>query len=183
MRSGHARLESAAVNGFPHHSSLFPVSGGAELGGGFVLSWDMMAKDRMSKYWLGWLVGCRRGIAGVCCHLRRRTGTLAALRIAFIMAAAHFGHVWPHQAGSIAGPIWWLSIITQSARLSRQFYLDSLVHGGDALRQLIRLVGGRLPWHRLSIPAGTGAGQIIESLVNADCREARLRARQWVSGI
>src|SRR5205823_11200675 len=41
------------------HPDLFPIFQAAERLGAavFVHPWDMLAKDRMTKYWLGWLVG------------------------------------------------------------------------------------------------------------------------------
>jgi aminocarboxymuconate-semialdehyde decarboxylase len=136
------------VNGLNlDHPSLFPVFEAAERLGAavFVHPWDMMARERMGKYWLGWLVGMPAETALAICSvifggvLER----LPRLRIAF----AHGGGSFPGTIGRIEhgfrcrpdlcavenphGPRAYLG----------KFYLDSLVHDADALRHLIRLVG------------------------------------------
>jgi aminocarboxymuconate-semialdehyde decarboxylase len=136
------------VNGMNlDHPALFPVFVAAERLGAavFVHPWDMMAKERMDKYCLGWLVGmpaetslaiCSMLFGGVLERLPR-------LRVAF----AHGGGAFPGTFGRIehgfhARPD---LCAVESGKNPRsylgQFYLDSLVHDADALRYLIRLVG------------------------------------------
>lgn len=111
----------------------------------FVHPWDMLLKERMTKYWLPWLVGmptettlaiCSVIFGGVLERLPR-------LRIGF----AHGGGSFPGTFGRIehgfhARPDLCAVDNTRPPReyLGR-FYLDSLVHEPDALRFLLRLVG------------------------------------------
>jgi aminocarboxymuconate-semialdehyde decarboxylase len=111
----------------------------------FVHPWDMFGKDRMSKYWLPWLVGmpaetclaiCSMMFAGVFDRFPK-------LRVCFA-----------HGGGSFAGTIGRIDhgyrsrpdlCAVDTARSPRDFlghfYLDSLVHEADSLRMLIKLVG------------------------------------------
>lgn len=111
----------------------------------FVHPWDMLGKERMTKYWLPWLVGMPTETALAICSvifggvLER----LPRLRIGF----AHGGGSFPGTFGRIehgfhARPDLCAVDNTRPPReyLGR-FYLDSLVHEPDALRFLLRLVG------------------------------------------
>lgn len=155
------------------HPDLFPIFAAAERLGAavFVHPWDMMAKDRMSKYWLGWLVGmpaetclaiCSVIFGGVLHRLPR-------LRIAF----AHGGGSFPGTIGRIehgfqSRPDLCATDVGIGPRehLGR-FYLDSLVHDEHALRTLVRQVGPE----RIALgsdypfPLGESSpGRLIESL-------------------
>ena len=166
------------------HPDLFPVLAAAERLGAavFVHPWDMLAKERMEKYWLRWLVGmpaetclaiCSVIFGGVLERLPR-------LRIAF----AHGGGSFPGTIGRIdhgfhARPDLCAVDNTVSPRdhLGR-FYLDSLVHDADALRTLLRLVGPE----RIALgsdypfPLGeTEPGRLIESLAGVVGRRSRER--------
>lgn len=136
------------VNGWNlDHASIFPVLEAAEQLGAavFVHPWDMMAKERMGKYWLSWLVGMPAETALAICSvifggvLER----LPRLRICF----AHGGGAFPGTIGRIehgfaTRPDLCAVANSRSPRsYLGQFYLDSLVHDADALRLLIKLVG------------------------------------------
>jgi aminocarboxymuconate-semialdehyde decarboxylase len=136
------------VNGLNlDHPSLFPVFQAAEQmeAAVFVHPWDMMAKERMAKYWLGWLVGMPAESALAICSvlfggvLER----LPRLRIAF----AHGGGSFPGTIGRIEHGFQCRPDLcaVDNPRSPRaylgKFYLDSLVHDADALRHLVRLVG------------------------------------------
>jgi aminocarboxymuconate-semialdehyde decarboxylase len=167
------------------HPDLFPLFAAAERLGAavFVHPWDMMAKERMEKYWLRWLVGmpaetclaiCSVIFGGVLQRLPR-------LRIAF----AHGGGSFPGTIGRIdhgfhARPDLCAvdTKVKPRSHLGR-FYLDSLVHDADALRTLIRLVGPE----RIALgtdypfPLGeTEPGRLIESMtdLSAETRERML---------
>lgn len=126
---------------------LFPIFEAAESLGVavFVHPWDMIGRERTSKYWLGWLVGMPAETALAICSvifggvLER----LPKLRIGF----AHGGGALPSIIGRVehgfivrpdlcatANPV------NPRAYLGR-FYVDSLVHDADALRYLIKLIG------------------------------------------
>ncbi|HRQ76892.1 MAG TPA: amidohydrolase family protein [Phycisphaerales bacterium] len=126
---------------------LFPVFEAAqELGAAvFVHPWDMLAKERMTKYWMSWLVGmpaettlaiCSMIFGGVFERLPR-------LRVAF----AHGGGSFPGTIGriehgfSVRPDLCAVDNAVNPREYLGRFYLDSLVHNADALRSLIRLVG------------------------------------------
>jgi aminocarboxymuconate-semialdehyde decarboxylase len=127
--------------------SLFPVFEAAEKLGAavFVHPWDMMAQERMSKYWLGWLVGMPAETALAICSLLFGgvLERLPKLRVAF----AHGGGSFPGTFGRIEHGF---RVRPELCAVDNpknprgylgKLYLDSLVHDADALRSLIRLVG------------------------------------------
>jgi aminocarboxymuconate-semialdehyde decarboxylase len=111
----------------------------------FVHPWDMMGKDRMSKYWLPWLVAMPAETSLAICSvifggvLER----LPALRIAF----AHGGGSFPGTIGrvehgfNVRPDLCAVDNNTSPRDYLGRFYLDSLVHDADVLRYLIKLVG------------------------------------------
>jgi aminocarboxymuconate-semialdehyde decarboxylase len=136
------------VNGLNlDHASLFPVFQAAESLGAavFVHPWEMLGKDRLSKYWLAWLVGMPAETAAALCSvlfggvLER----LPRLRICF----AHGGGAFPAIIGRVEHGF--LSrpdlCAVDNHRNPREylgkFFVDSLVHDADALRRLLALVG------------------------------------------
>src|SRR5262245_59780046 len=129
------------------HPDLFPVLAAAERLGAavFVHPWDMLARDRMSKYWLSWLVGMPAETCLAICSvifggvLER----LPKLRIAF----AHGGGSFPGTVGRIergfhARPDLCAVDTRHNPRhYLNRIYVDSLVHDAEALRSLLRLLG------------------------------------------
>jgi aminocarboxymuconate-semialdehyde decarboxylase len=126
---------------------LFPVfEAAAELGAAvFVHPWDMMAKERMPKYWLPWLVGMPAESSLAICSMifGGVFERLPSLRVAF----AHGGGSFPATLGRIEhgfavrpdlcavdNPV------PPRAYLGR-FWLDALVHDPVMLRHLTDLVG------------------------------------------
>jgi aminocarboxymuconate-semialdehyde decarboxylase len=111
----------------------------------FVHPWDMMAKDRMKKYWLSWLVGMPAETALAICSvlfggvLER----LPKLRIGF----AHGGGAFPGTIGRIQHgydvrpDLCAVDSASDPTSYLGKFYVDSLVHDPDALRLLIKQVG------------------------------------------
>jgi aminocarboxymuconate-semialdehyde decarboxylase len=167
------------------HPDLFPVFAAAERLGAavFVHPWDMLAKERMEKYWLRWLVGMPAETSLAICSvifggvLER----LPRLRIAF----AHGGGSFPGTVGRInhgfqARPDLCAAENPVSPRdyLGR-FYLDSLVHDADALRTLVRLVGPERIALGTDYPFPLGEaepGRLIESMtdLSSEARERML---------
>lgn len=152
---------------------LFPVFAATERLGAavFVHPWDMLAKERMEKYWLRWLVGMPAETCLAICSLifGGVLERLPRLRIAF----AHGGGSFPGTIGRIEhgfqvrpdlcaidtkiNPRWHLG----------RFFLDSLVHDPDALRTLIRQVGPERIALGSDYPYPLGEqepGRLIESL-------------------
>ncbi len=137
----------------------------------FVHPWDMMARDRMGKYWLGWLVGMPAETALAICSVifGGVLEKLPRLRIAF----AHGGGAFPGTIGRIEHGFNCRPDLcaVDNPRNPRdylgRFYLDSLVHDADALRQLIRLVGAQRVALGSDYPFPLGEaepGRLIESL-------------------
>jgi aminocarboxymuconate-semialdehyde decarboxylase len=152
---------------------LFPVFQAAERLGAavFVHPWDMMAKERMGKYWLGWLVGMPAETSLAICSLLFGgvLERLPRLRVAF----AHGGGAFPGTFGRIAHgydvrPDLCATDCRQPPhRFLGQLYFDSLVHDAEALRYLIRLVGTERIALGSDYPFPLGEaepGKLIESL-------------------
>ncbi len=172
---------------------LFPVfATAAELGAAvFVHPWDMMAKERMPKYWLPWLVGmpaetslaiCSMIFGGV---LQR----LPNLRIAF----AHGGGAFPATIGRIEHGF---KVRPDLCAVDNQvnpkeylgrFYLDSLVHDARMLHYLMDLVGAKSLALGSDYPFPLGEhhpGKLIESLELEDSVKERLlsgTALEWLN--
>ncbi len=141
----------------------------------FVHPWDMLAKERMPRYWLQWLVGMpAETCLAICSMLFGGVfDRLPNLRICF----AHGGGSFPGTIGRIdhgchARP----DLCSQSCTMPPRaylgrFYLDSLVHDAEALRTILRLVGPE----RIALgtdypfPLGeTEPGTLIKSLPELD---------------
>jgi aminocarboxymuconate-semialdehyde decarboxylase len=162
------------VNGMNlDHPSIFPVLQAAEAlsAAVFVHPWDMFAKERMSKYWLGWLVGMPAETALAICSLifGGVLERLPRLRLGF----AHGGGSFPGTIGRIEHGFRSRPDLcaVENAKNPRKylgrFYLDSLVHDADALRHLIRLVGAERIALGSDYPFPLGEaepGRLIESL-------------------
>jgi aminocarboxymuconate-semialdehyde decarboxylase len=127
--------------------AFFPVYEAAESLNAalFVHPWDMVGRERMPRYWLPWLVGmpaetclaiCSVIFGGVLERFPR-------LRLCF----AHGGGSFPGTFGRIAHgfearpDLVAVNTRTPPHQFLGRFYLDSLVHDGEMLRHLLRLVG------------------------------------------
>ena len=129
------------------HPDLFPIfEAASDLGAAvFVHPWDILAKERMKKYWLPWLVGMPAETALAICSvifggvLER----LPKLRIGF----AHGGGAFPGTFGRIQHgfdsrpDLCAVDNPHPPEDYLGRFYVDSLVHRPEALRYLIRLLG------------------------------------------
>lgn len=111
----------------------------------FVHPWDMLAKDRMSKYWFSWLIGMPTETTLAICSLLFAgvLDQLPNLRIGF----AHGGGSLPGTIGRIdhgyhCRPDLCAMDTPNSPRSALgRFYVDALVHDAEALRTLLRLMG------------------------------------------
>lgn len=153
--------------------ALFPFFQRAqELGAAlFVHPWDMLGKERLSKYWLGWLVGMPAEVSLAICSMifGGVLERLPKLRIAF----AHGGGSFPGTLGRIErgflGRPDLVAVdnpVNPRAYLGR-FYVDSLVHDQDMLRHLLKLVGPERVALGSDYPFPLGEpvpGALIESL-------------------
>ena len=129
------------------HPALFPVFEAAERLGAavFVHPWDMLAPERMTRYWLPWLVGMPTETALAICSLifGGVLERLPRLRIGF----AHGGGAFPGGFGRIehgfhARPdLVAVNTPYPPSHYLGRLYMDSLTHDADALRLLLRLHG------------------------------------------
>jgi aminocarboxymuconate-semialdehyde decarboxylase len=162
------------VNGWNlDHPALFPVLQAAERLGAavFVHPWDMLAKDRMSKYWLGWLVGMPAETTLAICSLifGGVLERLPRLKIAFAHGGGSFAGTFGRiEAGFRCRPD---LVAADNQRSPREYlgriYVDSLVHDADALRGLVRLLGADRIALGTDYPFPLGEqqpGRLIESL-------------------
>jgi aminocarboxymuconate-semialdehyde decarboxylase len=173
--------------------ALFPVfEAAADLGAAiFVHPWDMLAKDRMPKYWLPWLVGmpaetCLAIMSMIFGGVFER---LPKLRVAF----AHGGGSFPFTVGRIqhgyeVRPDLCAAEHDCSPRAYLgKFWLDSLVHDAAALRYLIELIGPERIALGSDYPFPLGElhpGQLIESMnFDAATRDQLLHgaALEWLN--
>jgi aminocarboxymuconate-semialdehyde decarboxylase len=126
---------------------LYPIFEAAEALGAavFVHPWDMLAKERMPRYWLPWLVGMPAESAIAICSMifGGVLERLPKLRVAF----AHGGGSFPGTFGRIEHGF---NVRPDLVAVNNQvnpkeylgkFYLDSLVHDAPTLEYLISLVG------------------------------------------
>jgi aminocarboxymuconate-semialdehyde decarboxylase len=111
----------------------------------FVHPWDMMAKDKMQKYWLPWLVGMPAESSLAICSMifGGVFERLPKLRVAF----AHGGGSFPSTIGRIEhGFNVRPDLVAKDNQVNPReylgkFYFDSLVHDSAMLDYLMDLVG------------------------------------------
>ena len=153
--------------------NLFPVFQAAEeLGAAvFVHPWDMAGKNRMTKYWLPWLVGMPAEVSLAICSMifGGVFERLPRLRVAF----AHGGGSFPGTLGRIEHGFHARPDLTAvdnpvnpRSYLGR-FYLDSLTHDPIMLSYLIELVGANRIALGSDYPFPLGEkvpGKMIESM-------------------
>jgi aminocarboxymuconate-semialdehyde decarboxylase len=126
---------------------LFPIfEAAAELGAAvFVHPWEVAGRDRMTRFWLPWLVGMPAETSLAICSLifGGVLERLPALRIAF----AHGGGAFPATIGRIVHgfevrpDLCAVSNAVSPREYLRRIYLDSLVHDPLMLRYLVDLMG------------------------------------------
>ncbi len=175
------------VNGWNlDHPDLFPIfEAAAQLGAAvFVHPWDMLARERMERYWLPWLVGMPTESAVAICSVMFGgvLERLPDLRIGF----AHGGGSFPGTIGRIERgyevrpDLCATHSMANPRSFMGRFYLDSLVHDADALRYLIGLVGADSVALGSDYPFPLGEavpGQLIESMSDlSDATRERLLA-------
>ncbi len=171
---------------------LFPIfQAAAELGAAvFVHPWDMMGKERMTKYWLPWLVGMPAEVSLAICSMifGGVFERLPKLRVVF----AHGGGSFPATIGRIEhGFNVRPDLVTVDNNISPRsylgkFYLDSLVHDPKMLAYLIDLVGEQRIALGSDYPFPLGEkepGSLIESMNLSKTTKARLlsgSALEWL---
>jgi aminocarboxymuconate-semialdehyde decarboxylase len=166
------------INGWSlDHPDLFPIfEAAADLDACvFVHPWDILGKERMTKYWLPWLVGMPTETALAICSvifggvLER----LPRLRIAFAHGGGSFpGTVGRVQHGFLSRPdLCAVDNAVAPREYLGRFYVDSLVHDAEALRYLVRLIGAERIALGSDYPFPLGEpvpGSLIESIDEFD---------------
>ena len=136
------------VNGMNlDHPRVVPIlEAAADLGAAvFVHPWEMLGRERMSKYWLPWLVGMPAETSLSICSMifGGVLEKLPDLRIAF----AHGGGAFPATLGRIEHGF---NVRPDLCAVDNEhnprdylgrFYVDSLVHDPHMLRYMIKLMG------------------------------------------
>ena len=166
-------------------SALFPFfEHVARLGAAvFVHPWDMLGKERMTRYWLPWLVGmpAESALAIASLVFGGVFDRLPELRACFahgggsfvgtLSRIAHGYHARPDLC-AVAG-------CQDPATYTDRFYVDSLVHDARTLRFLIEVMGTERIAHGTDYPFPLGEqepGKLIESMteLSAEHRERLL---------
>ncbi|MDX1455200.1 MAG: amidohydrolase family protein [Gammaproteobacteria bacterium] len=171
---------------------LFPVFEAAQdLGAAlFVHPWDMLARERMPKYWLPWLVGMPAETTMAICSMifGGVFERLPKLRVAF----AHGGGAFPFTIGRIQHgfdvrpDLCAVDNAVSPRDYLGRFWLDSLVHDTAALKYMIELVGAERIALGSDYPFPLGEhhpGELIESLdLEPETRDLLLHgaALEWL---
>jgi len=156
----------------------------------FVHPWDMLARERMSRYWLPWLVGMPAETSlSICCMIFGGVfEKLPRLRVAF----AHGGGAFPSTLGRIehgfhARPdLVAVNNRTNPRAYIGRFYVDSLVHDPELMRYMLKLMGANSIALGSDYPFPLGEevpGAMIESMQLDEATTARLlhgTALEWL---
>jgi aminocarboxymuconate-semialdehyde decarboxylase len=171
---------------------LFPVFEAArDLGASiFVHPWDMMGKDKMSKYWLPWLVGMPAETSLAICSMifGGVFERLPGLKVAF----AHGGGAFPSSIGRIEHgfhvrpDLVAVDNPVNPRNYLDRFYLDTLVHDPQMLDFLVKLMGPERLALGTDYPFPLGElepGKLIASMPYAESVKERLlsgSALEWL---
>jgi aminocarboxymuconate-semialdehyde decarboxylase len=119
----------------------------------FVHPWDMLAKERMGKYWLSWLVGMPAETCLAICSviMSGLLDRLPTLRLAFAHAGGSFPgtlgriehgfHARPDLCATETGCSPRSYLADPATGRAARFWVDSLTHDEHALREVVRLFG------------------------------------------
>ncbi|MFM9008078.1 MAG: amidohydrolase family protein [Bacteroidota bacterium] len=164
---------------------LFPVFEAArDLGASvFVHPWDMMGKEKMTKYWLPWLVGMPAETSLAICSMifGGVFERLPGLKVAF----AHGGGAFPSSIGRIEHgfhvrpDLVAVDNPVNPRHYLDRFYLDTLVHDPHMLDFLVKLMGPERLALGTDYPFPLGElepGKLIHSMPYTDAVKERLLA-------
>ena len=163
---------------------LFPFfTRAAELGASiFVHPWDMLAPERMRKYWLPWLIGMptESAIAIASVIFGGVLERLPNLRICFAHGGGSFAATFGRMCHGFAARPDLVAVdnaVPPHACLGR-FYVDSLTHDPDMLRRLVHLLGANRVALGSDYPFPLGEAQpggLIDSMTDLTTEE-----REWL---
>lgn len=156
----------------------------------FVHPWDMMGKEKMSKYWLPWLVGMPAESSLAICSMifGGVFERLPKLKVAF----AHGGGSFPATIGriehgfNVRPDLVAINNKENPRKYLGKFYLDSLVHDPMMLDLIINLIGADKVALGTDYPFPLGElspGKLIESMPYNDKIKERLfsgSALEWL---
>jgi aminocarboxymuconate-semialdehyde decarboxylase len=156
----------------------------------FVHPWDMMGKEKMTKYWLPWLVGMPAETSLAICSMifGGIFERLPKLKVAF----AHGGGSFPATIGRIEhGFNVRPDLVAVDNKVNPRnylgkFYLDSLVHDPAMLDLIVKLIGADRVALGTDYPFPLGElspGALIESMPYDDKMKERLlsgSALEWL---
>ena len=171
---------------------LFPIFAAAEeLGAAiFVHPWEMLGRDRMTKYWLPWLVGMPAETALSICSMifGGVFERLPNLRVAF----AHGGGSFPASLGriehgfNVRPDLVAVNNTTNPREYLGRFVVDSLVHDPHVLHYMIKLMGADSIALGSDYPFPLGEqvpGAMIDSMALSKATRAKLlhgTALRWL---
>ncbi len=174
------------------HPDFFDIFHTAEKLGAaiFVHPWDMLAPQRMSDYWLPWLIGMPTELAIAMSSLifGGVLEKLPKLKIMFAHGGGSFpGLIGRLEHGFIARP----DLVAHRnphppRKYLSQLYVDTLVHDAEMLRYLLNLFGDKRMALGTDYPFPLGElkpGELIESLGLSSQSQQRLysgTALEWL---
>lgn len=156
----------------------------------FVHPWEMMGKEKMSKYWLPWLVGMPAETSLAICSMifGGVFERLPNLKVAF----AHGGGSFPATIGriehgfNVRPDLVAIDNTVNPRNYLGKFYLDSLVHDPMMLDLIVKLIGAERVALGTDYPFPLGElspGKLIESMPYSDKIKERLMhgsALEWL---
>lgn len=156
----------------------------------FVHPWDMMGKEKMTKYWLPWLVGMPAETSLAICSMifGGIFERLPKLKVAF----AHGGGSFPATIGriehgfNVRPDLVAVDNKVNPRNYMGKFYLDSLVHDPAMLDLIVKLIGADRVALGTDYPFPLGElspGALIESMPYDDKMKERLlsgSALEWL---
>lgn len=163
--------------------ALFPFFQAAESLGAavFVHPWDMLAPERMGKYWLSWLVGMPTETTLAICSLifGGILERLPRLRIGFAHGGGSFAGTFARIAhGFEARPdLVAVDNPRPPAEYLKRLYVDALTHDPDALRLLLRLHGAERVALGSDYPFPLGESPPGKLIAGMDDLDATTRSR------
>lgn len=173
--------------------NIFPVLEAAQdLGAAvFVHPWDMRGSKTIQKYWLPWLVAMpfETAIAISSLIFGGVLDRLPKLRLAFAHGGGSFGCLMGRirHGYQVRPDLCQVNAIQDPADYMGRFYVDSLVHDPEALRELMRIYGDNRIVLGSDYPFPLGEhhpGSLIDSMpIAAEVKERLLsgNALEWLN--